>query len=115
MTRTLRAALTSTLVLFAALPLAGCEEKVTRANFDSIRTSDPAKKVEGMTMSEVETVMGGKGEQETVMGGGISGAGIGSTEVTKTDIYKWEHGQKWISVRFVNGKAVEKNKSPQVN
>ncbi len=86
--------------VLSLLGLAGCEDHVTKANFDRITI--------GMPLSEVETIMGGKGDLEEVTGTSISGAGIGSTATTPLNVYKWQKGLKAITVRVVDGKVVDK-------
>jgi len=90
-------------LMLASIAMSGCEAKVTQDSFDQIKT--------GMTMSEVEGVLGGKGELETTMGGGISAGGIGSTTIVTGSTYKWEHGVKQITVTMKDGKVVDKGKA----
>jgi hypothetical protein len=90
-------------LMFTSIAMTGCEEKITQENFDQITT--------GMTMSQVETLLGGKGELQTTMGGSISAAGIGTTEVTMSNTYKWEQGVKIITVTMKDGKVADKGKA----
>ena len=69
----------------------GCGSKVTKDNYDKIK--------EGMTLSEVEAILG-KGEKQA--GGSISIGDIGGTG----DVYVWKDEQKEIKVTFRDGKAV---------
>ena len=91
------------LLLVVMLPLAGCEDRFTVDNFSKIKA--------GMSMSEVETIMGGKGELETSMGGGISAGGITTTSVVTSSTYKWQNGTKLITVTMHDGKVIQPNKS----
>jgi len=85
------------------LPLAACEEKLTQENFDKIQI--------GMNIWEVEKILGGKGELEsTGSTGGISAAGIMSMEAAPPNQYRWQHGNKMITVTAKDGKVVGKNK-----
>jgi hypothetical protein len=83
-------------------PLAGCEDTVTQANYDRIQI--------GMPLHEVEQIMGGKGELESITGTSISGAGIGSTQTAPPNIYKWQKGMKMITVTVRDGKVIDKGK-----
>jgi hypothetical protein len=83
------------LVLAAAMILfiPGCQEKVTRENYEQVR--------EGMTISQVEAILG-KGEVQTSVAGEVSGVG-GSVAV-----YKWTKDDKVITVTFVNNAVTAK-------
>jgi hypothetical protein len=89
--------------LFAALPLAGCESKVSDENFDRITA--------GMTRDQVEAFMG-EGQSEDVGGVSISGAGIagGSPVQSTTKTFSWKDGQKQIIVVFKDDKVDHKSK-----
>lgn len=88
-------------LLLAILP--GCEDHLNQASYERIKV--------GMTVGEVEGIMGGKGDLETVTGTSISGAGIGSTSTAPPNIYKWEHGTKKITITVKDGKVIEKGLS----
>ena len=78
------------LVGLVLITVPGCGSKVSKANFDKITT--------GMTMAEVQKILG-KGEAQASAGGAIGGmVGAGS-------IYKWTDGDKSITVTFVNDKV----------
>jgi hypothetical protein len=92
------------LALCLLLPACG-KSKVNKANYDKI--------TEGMTLEQVEGILG-KGTKEeggdgsNVAGqfgvdvtGGMGGGG-GSKAITT---YKWEKGDKSITVHFLNGKV----------
>jgi hypothetical protein len=94
-----------------ALTTAGCNrtKNLTRANYDKIST--------GMTLAEVEKVLGGPGEQEggdlamAEASGGAGAAGIGgdlgamSQPRSKDKIYKWGTDARWIKVTFRDDKV----------
>lgn len=100
-------------VALLALATAGCgNKKLTRANYDKINA--------GMTMSEVETLLGGQGEQEggdlaAAEGSGVAGAvGVGdyqsmSAPRSKFKTYKWGSSSKWIKVTFLEDKVAPSN------
>ncbi len=78
-----------------ALPLVGCS-KVTKANFDKVSA--------GMTEEEVTKALG-EPEEKSTAGGAVGGlAGSAGT-------WKWESGDKVITVVFANGKVVSKTQS----
>ena len=81
--------------------VAGCSgnKKLTRANYDKINA--------GMTLAEVEQLLGGPGEQEggdvaAAEGSSVAGAvGVGdfqsmSQPRSKLKTYKWGSSSKWI-------------------
>jgi len=72
------------------MSLAGCASKVTKENYDKIKV--------GMTLAEVEKVLG-KGELQAGASGGIMDVS-GSAKV-----YKWVVGEKAITITFVNDKV----------
>src|ERR1700733_15483420 len=89
------------IVALFALMMAGCKgnKSLTRANYDKINT--------GMTLAEVQTLLGGPGEQEggdlaVAEGSGGAGAvGIGgalesmSRPRSQDKIYKWGTDSRW--------------------
>ena len=72
------------------LTLAGCGGKVTKSNFDQIKT--------GMTVAEVEGILGKATDTKSgaVNLPGIAGSG---------SIMTWKDGEKTIAVTFANGKV----------
>ncbi|MBK9188722.1 MAG: outer membrane protein assembly factor BamE [Phycisphaerales bacterium] len=80
--------------------LGGCEEKLTNENFASITP--------GMTMSQVEDILG-KGTKQEATGVNISAYGVagGSTPSEEFVILTWRKGNTHYSVRFKDGKVVE--------
>jgi len=92
------------IVAFVGFTLPGCgEDKVNAASFDAITT--------GMTLVQVEGIMGGPGEKQEVSGTSISGAGMAGTSRSTQDIYVWKSGLNEISVTIVQDKVVSKSKS----
>lgn len=94
-------------VVLAAMlivPLAGCESKVTAEAFDQLKV--------GMTMSEVEHLLGGSGTEDASPAGlEISGAGAGSTKGPSSDkTYVWKGDGVTIILVFADGKVVQKTK-----
>jgi hypothetical protein len=103
------------LAALLALALPGCQRarQVNRANYDKITT--------GMTLAEVETLLGGKGEENPeglglAEGSSVAGAaGIGgdlqSMTQRKSPItwYKWGNASRWIAVAFLDGKVAASN------
>jgi len=73
--------------------LAGCSSKVSKGNYDKIKT--------GMTLAEVEDILG-KGTEKAGIGGAI-GDITGSGKVLT-----WVDGEKKITVTFANDKVVTK-------
>jgi hypothetical protein len=93
------------LALALCLLVPACvKSKVTRANFDKITN--------GMTMEEVEKVLG-KGEKETGDGSNVAGqfgvAVTGTPTVGGGETYKWESSKATITVTFRQGKVVGKS------
>jgi hypothetical protein len=99
------------LVVLLALAVAGCNraKQVTRANYDKINS--------GMTLAEVEKLLGGPGEQEggdlalAEGSGGAGAVGIGgdlesmSRPRSKDKTYKWGTDSRWIKVTFRDDKV----------
>jgi hypothetical protein len=102
-------------VAFALLALvAGCKgnKSLTRTNYDKINA--------GMTVAEVEQLLGGQGEEDggdlaAAEGSGVAGAvGVGdfqsmSQPRSKFKSYKWGSSSKWIKVTFLEGKVAPSN------
>jgi hypothetical protein len=98
-------------VALLALAVAGCSRNKTlnRSNYDKITT--------GMTLAEVEKLLGGPGEQEggdlaiAEGSGGAGAAGIGgdldsmSRPRSKDKTYKWGNVSRWIKVTFREDKV----------
>jgi hypothetical protein len=96
-------------LLFAlGLLVSGCGGRLTPANYDKINT--------GMTLAEVEEILGKGTKQETVnphqdpaLAGMPPPTGAGNTP-QGTETYVWEARDKTITVTFSNGKVQTKNK-----
>ncbi len=98
-------------VALLAVAIVGCNrtKSLTRTNFDKINT--------GMTLAEVEKLLGGPGEQEggdlslAEGSGGAGAAGIGGdldsmSRPRSTDkSYKWGNDSRWIKVTFRDDKV----------
>jgi hypothetical protein len=93
------------LVACAVLALGGCESKLSQESYAKIK--------KGMTLVEVQKILGGSGEEDSSPSGmTISGAGVaGSSKETKEKIYVWKEGGATITVVVVDGKVVEARQS----
>jgi hypothetical protein len=90
-------------VLLICLLVPACKDKVTKANFDKIK--------EGMTLEEVQAILG-KGEKQTGDGSnvaaqaGIDVVGLGGGGGRKNfDTWVWESGDKKITVLIRDNKV----------
>lgn len=103
--RTLASRLAVALCASSFLLCTGCEEKISDANFNAINT--------GMTLSEVEKILGGKGERQEISGVSISAAGVGGSSRGSGDqfTYVWKVNNKEISVTTQGGKVISKGKA----
>jgi hypothetical protein len=92
------------------LAITGCNrnKSLTRANYEKITT--------GMTLAEVEKLLGGPGDPGGDLGlaegsTGAGAAGIGgdlstmSQPRSKDKVYKWGNDTRWIKVTFQDGKV----------
>lgn len=85
------------LVLFICCFLPACKSKLTRTNVDKIK--------EGMTLQEVEAILG-EGTKQSDGAGIPMQFGINVPAVnTRAETYLWESGDKSITVIFVDGKV----------
>ena len=93
---------TLTVLLAGALLLAGCNKKITQANYDKIQP--------GMSLSEVQKMLG-KGEREDGPGGvNIGATGIsGNSGSRGDDVYVWSAGDAEVHVTIRDGKVVDKS------
>jgi len=91
------------LVLAAGLGNIACESKVTKDNFEQIKI--------GMTLDEVERLLGGSGTEDSAPPGfGVSGGAVATTKDAPADrIYFWKDGGLKLIVTFQNGKVVQKS------
>jgi hypothetical protein len=84
----------------ALLALAACGGAVTPESYDQIHA--------GMTLEEVERILG-PGEDQSVSGVGISSAGMaGRSREDRTRTYLWKDGPRQIIVEIEQGKVVNK-------
>ncbi len=90
--------------VLTALLLAACESKVTLDNYNQINP--------GMTLAEVEQILG-RGTEEVSHGGhNIGGGGLMSGASSNPDrTYIWEDGPRKIILIFADGKLVTKNQT----
>lgn len=87
-------------VAFASL--GGCDKKVTDANFDKITN--------GMSLAQVEKILGSGTDDTPAAGFGVSGAGVASQTAAPEKIYVWKSPDLTITVIFKDGKVVQKSK-----
>jgi hypothetical protein len=94
------------MVMAFALVLGGCEKtKVNEDTFSQIKA--------GMTLNQVENILGGSGEDETPPAGmSISGGGIGTQSAAPEKIYTWKSKTLKILVYVKDGKVVQAEKRP---
>jgi hypothetical protein len=105
---------TRNILVIALLAVAGCRgnKNLTKANFDKIAP--------GMTLAEVEQLLGAPGESEggdlaVAEGSGAAGAvGIGDMQSmsqprSKTKTYKWGSDKRYIQVTFLADKVAPAN------
>jgi hypothetical protein len=80
--------------------LVACGGDVSQENYDKIQT--------GMTLDQVEQVLG-PGEDQTASGVEISSSGMaGRSREDRTKTYLWKDGAKQIIVEFEQGKVTAK-------
>lgn len=82
-----------------ACAVAGCESAVTMDNYEQLE--------KGMTLSQVESIMGGSGEDQTMGGVGIGATGVEGQAATES-VYVWSEGNAQIIVTFRNGEMYNK-------
>ena len=93
-------------VLALVLVLGACDAAITQNTFDQITV--------GMTLGEVESILGGKGDEQATQGTSIGAGGVvGSTAGSTTKTYVWRAaGRKEVSVTFdADYKVKTKNKA----
>ena len=101
-------------VALFALTVAGCKgnKNLTRANFDQIKP--------GMTLAEVQTLLGGPGDVEggdlamAEGSGGAAAVGIGDMQSmsqprSKFKTYKWGSDSRYIKIVFLEDKVAPAN------
>lgn len=91
-----------TALLAGALLLAGCNKKITQANYDKIQE-------QVSTLSDVQKMLG-KGEREDGPGGvNIGATGISGNSGSRGDeVYIWTSGDSEVKVVIRDGKVVNK-------
>jgi hypothetical protein len=92
------------LVLLGCLLLPACQSKVNKVNYEKVK--------EGMTLEEVEKILG-KGNKETGDGSNVAaqfGVALPSAPTSGGgDVYTWESGNNTIRLTFRDGKLVHKH------
>jgi hypothetical protein len=85
----------------AAMVLVGCESGLTQENYAKIQ--------KGMTLVEVQKILGSSGEEDSAPTGmTISGGGIGGSSKESTDrIYVWKEDGVTVTVTIADGKVVD--------
>jgi hypothetical protein len=79
-----------------ACALAGCDDDLTMENYERIER--------GMTLSQVETILGGSGEDQTAGGVGVGATGLEGQQATES-VYVWSDGDRQIIVTFRDAKV----------
>lgn len=93
----------ASVALASAVLLAGCESKVTAENYDKVQN--------GMTLSQVEGLLG-SGTDDTASGGfGVSSGGVLDSKANPEKTYVWRENGVQIQVVFKYGKVVQKSKT----
>jgi len=81
------------LTIFVCVSLVSCSgSKISQANFEKIQT--------GMTLAQVQAILGEPTESASLDVAGFSGTGS-----------KWQAGEVTITIQFVNGKVIAKQLS----
>lgn len=88
------------LALAPLAPLSGCADAINEDTYGQIKI--------GMTLEQVQDLLGGEGTREEVAGTSISGAGVGGTSRVSTSVktYTWSEGKEKIVVEFADGKVL---------
>lgn len=100
-----RHALRAFCIAALALTLAGCEPKLTRENYDRIE--------EGMTVAQVEAILG-KGKEQDSGGFGITSAGIidhSSSRRSSQRVFVWEEDGATVVITFTDGVVTSKRET----
>ncbi len=92
------------IALVGCLALAACEAKVTPENVDKVQV--------GMSLSQVQKILGRGKEDSSHAGTSISSGGIAATSRSSDVVYVWEdeYGGK-VVVTFMDDKVVQKTKT----
>ena len=91
-------------MLPATLAVPGCgNSAVTKESFDKIQM--------GMSMHDVEKLLGGSGTEDSAPPGfGVSGGAVATTKDAPTDkMFVWKSDEVTIVVTFKDGKVVQKS------
>lgn len=88
--------------VLAMLLLAGCEEKVSQANFDKVTN--------GMSLTQVENLLGSGTDDTPAAGYGVSSGGVMGAKAAEEKVYVWKGKGFRIIVKLKDGKVVEKSK-----
>lgn len=92
-------------LLALALSFSGCESKLTQENY--------AKVVDGLTVSEVESILG-DGEEQDSGGYGIGSSGMidhSSSRKSSQRVFVWDDGTLQIIITFTDGKVTSKRQT----
>lgn len=91
-------------ILLVCLLLPACQSKVNKTNYEKVK--------EGMTLDEVEKILG-KGSKETGDGSNVAGQfGVALPSAPTSgggEVYTWESGNNMIRLTFRDGKLVHKH------
>ncbi len=84
--------------------LAACSGDISQETFDQIRV--------GMSLSEVQGIMGADGEKQDTTEMSISSAGVLGSKESRQELWVWTstNRKQEISVEFRDGKVVSKSK-----
>jgi hypothetical protein len=83
--------------------VAGCQKtKITEENF--------AKITKGMTMTQVESILGSGNDETAAAGYNISGGGVMSSQASPEKVYTWKSKDLLITVTLKDGKVVQTDK-----
>ena len=101
----LRGVLAACLLALCVVVVGGCDDAITDENFDAITV--------GMSMGEVEGILGTGTREDSGGYGSTSGGVISSNDssASKQQTYTWGESGRQIVVVFNNGKVQSKSKS----
>ncbi len=85
------------LVSLVSLTIVGCGSKVSKSNFDKIVVRSADGETPGMTLADVQALLGEGTQQQGGVLEGITGT-----------VYVWEDGDRKITVTFVDDHATTK-------
>lgn len=89
-------------LVLSLLLLTGCEEKITQSNFDKITN--------GMTLTQVEKLLGSGTDDTPAAGYGVSYGGVLGSKAAEEKVFVWKGKGFRIIVKLKDGKVVEKSK-----